>query len=200
MWISPKLFLDQLNAWINGLFLFIIKRTSSHDFLTRETEFESSSDKSSLILPIMALGRSVLGEYFFLAIFTQRNSWRERFWIFGRAPHLFLPGKIELIESFLILSNSFWLKQIFNILMFLRTGPNLFICVLVMFLICVFQNERFNWFLWFLASSINNNGTLRKCYLFSCRYKSLWDIGIYLKPHFYTKNVNNSEIPRQIFP
>ena len=108
MWISPKLFLDQLNAWINRLFLFIIiKRTSSHDFLTRETEFESSSDKSSLILPIMALGRSVLGEYFFLAIFTQRNSWRERFWIFGRAPHLFLPGKIELIESFLILSNSF---------------------------------------------------------------------------------------------
>ena len=107
MWISPKLFLDQLNAWINRLFLFIIKRTSSHDFLTTETEFESSSDKSSLILPIMALGRSVLGEYFFLAIFTQRNSWRERFWIFGRAPHLFLPGKIELIGSFLILSNSF---------------------------------------------------------------------------------------------
>ena len=44
------------------------------------------------------LRRSVLGEYFFLAIFTQRNSWREGFWIFGRAPHLFLTGKIELIE------------------------------------------------------------------------------------------------------
>ena len=41
-----------------------------------------------------------------------------------------------------------------------------------MFLICVFQNERFNRFLWFLASLINNNGTLRKCYLFSCRYKN----------------------------
>ena len=40
-----------------------------------------------------------------------------------------------------------------------------------MFLICVFQNERFNRFLWFLAyqiNNINNNGTLRKCYLFSC--------------------------------
>ena len=35
--------------------------------------------------------------------------------------------------------------------------------------------------------SINNNGTLRKCYLFSCRYKNLWDIGMYLKPHFYEK-------------
>ena len=50
---------------------------------------------------------------------------------------------------------------------------------------CVFQNERFNRFLWFLASIINSNGTLGKCYLFSCGYKNLWDIGIYLKPHFY---------------
>ena len=49
----------------------------------------------------------------------------------------------------------------------------LFICVLVMFLICVFHNKRFNRFLWFLASLINNNGTLRKCSLFSCRYKNL---------------------------
>ena len=37
------------------------------------------------------------------------------------------------------------------------------------------------------AYQINNDGTLRKCYLFSCRYKNLWDIGIYLKPHFYEK-------------
>ena len=56
-----------------------------------------------------------------------------------------------------------------------------------MFLICVFQKERFNRFLWVLASLIKNNGTLRKCYLFSCRYKNLWDIGIYSKPHFYEK-------------
>ena len=49
------------------------------------------------------------------------------------------------------------------------------------------QNERFNRFLWFLASIINNNETLRKCYLFSCRYKNLCDIGIYLKPYFYEK-------------
>ena len=34
-----------------------------------------------------------------------------------------------------------------------------------MFLIRVFQNERFNRFLWFLASLTLNNGTLRKCYL-----------------------------------
>ena len=56
-----------------------------------------------------------------------------------------------------------------------------------MFFICVFQNESFNRFLWFLAYQINNNGTLRKCYLFSCRHKNPWDIGIYLKPHFYEK-------------
>ena len=64
---------------------------------------------------------------------------------------------------------------------------NLFIYVLVIFLICVFQNEKFNRFLWFLASLINDNGTLRNCYLFSCRYKNLRDIGIYLKSHFYEK-------------
>ena len=62
-------------------------------------------------------------------------------------------------------------------------GPNLFICVLVMFLNCVFQQEQFNRFLWFLASVIKNGGTLRTCYLFSC-----------------TKSVNNFKILRQIFP
>ena len=49
------------------------------------------------------------------------------------------------------------------------------------FLIRVFQNERFNRFLRFFSSFINNNRTLRKCYLFSYRYKNFWDIGIYLK-------------------
>ena len=43
-------------------------------------------------------------------------------------------------------------------------GPNLFICVLVMFLNCVFQQEQFNRFLWFLASVIKNGGTLTTCY------------------------------------
>ena len=67
-------------------------------------------------------------------------------------------------------------------------GPFLFICVLVMLLIRVFQNERFNRFLRFFASLINiNDGTLRKCYLFTYRYKNFWDIGIYLKPHFNEK-------------
>ena len=41
--------------------------------------------------------------------------------------------------------------------------------VVVMFLIRVFQNERFNRFLWLFASLINNDRTLRKRYLFSCR-------------------------------
>ena len=39
-------------------------------------------------------------------------------------------------------------------------GPFLFICVLVMFLIRVFQNKRFNQFLRCFASLINNDGTL----------------------------------------
>ena len=70
----------------------------------------------------------------------------------------------------------------------------LYACWLYM---CVFQNERFNRFLWFLAYQINNDGTLRKCYLFSCRYKkNLWDIGIYWN-HIFTNNVNSFEIPRQ---
>ena len=43
-------------------------------------------------------------------------------------------------------------------------GPNLFICVLVMVLNCVFQQEQFNRFLWFLASVIKNGGTLTTCY------------------------------------
>ena len=48
--------------------------------------------------------------------------------------------------------------------------------LLVIFFIRVFQNKRFNRFLRFFASLINNNGTLRKCYLFSCRYKNFWSI------------------------
>ena len=35
----------------------------------------------------------------------------------------------------------------------------LFTCMLVMFLNCVFQNETFNRFLWFLASLMNSNAT-----------------------------------------
>ena len=58
-------------------------------------------------------------------------------------------------------------------------GPILFIYVLVMFLICVFQNERFNRFLRFLASLKNNNGTLRKCYLFLVSIK-IFEISPYI--------------------
>ena len=38
-----------------------------------------------------------------------------------------------------------------------------------------------------MATLISNNGNLKKCYFFSFRYKNLWDIGVYLKPHFYEK-------------
>ena len=66
-------------------------------------------------------------------------------------------------------------------------GPNLFICGLVMFLNRVFRQEWFNRFPWILASSIKNGRTLRNCYLFSYRYKNVWDIDICLKPHLYKK-------------
>ena len=46
-----------------------------------------------------------------------------------------------------------------------RGGWNLFIWVLVMFLNHVFQQERSNRILWFLASFINNSGTLRQIFL-----------------------------------
>ena len=61
----------------------------------------------------------------------------------------------------------------------------------------VFQNERFNLFLRFLAPLINDDGTLRKCYLLSCRCKNLSDIGIYLKPHFYEKPIVIVELAAQ---
>ena len=46
----------------------------------------------------------------------------------------------------------------------------LYACCL--FLIRVFQDERFNRFLRFFASLINNDETLGKCYLFSYKYKN----------------------------
>ena len=63
----------------------------------------------------------------------------------------------------------------------------------------MFRREWFNWFLWILASLIKNGRTLRKCYLFSYRYKNVWDIGICLKPHFYKKCVNNFKTLGQSF-
>ena len=54
----------------------------------------------------------------------------------------------------------------------IKGGPFLFVRVLVMFLIRVFQNARFNRFLRFFASLMNIDGTLRKCYSFSYRYKN----------------------------
>ena len=77
----------------------------------------------------------------------------------------------------------FGITQIRTVLGYLKGGPNLLIWALVMFLHGVFRQERFNRSLWFLAS-------LRKCYLFSCKNKNVWDIGIYLKPHFYKKYQN----------
>ena len=53
---------------------------------------------------------------------------------------------------------------------------NLFICIMVTFLNWVFQQERFNWFLWFLASWTKNGQTIRKDYLVFCRCKNVWDI------------------------
>ena len=62
-----------------------------------------------------------------------------------------------------------------------KGGPNLFICALDMFLNRVFRQEQFSRFLWFLASLIKNVGTLRKCFLFYCKNKNVWGVGMYLK-------------------
>ena len=66
-------------------------------------------------------------------------------------------------------------------------------------LIRVFQNERFNRFLLFFASLINNNGTLRKFIFFLIGIKT-FEISAYIFNIIFTKNENNFEIPRQIFP
>ena len=79
----------------------------------------------------------------------------------------------------------------------LQGGPNLIICALVMFLNRAFRQEWFNRFLRFLASLIKNGWTLRKCYLFSYRYRSVWDIDICLKKKvkqvrpFFIKDAKN---------
>ena len=63
---------------------------------------------------------------------------------------------------------------------FPQSSPNLFICArgLYMFLNRLFRQERLNRFLWFVAPLIKNGATLRKWYLFSCRFKNIWYIGI----------------------
>ena len=50
-----------------------------------------------------------------------------------------------------------------------------------------FRQERFNRFPYFLAPLTRNSVTLGKCYLFSCRFKNVPEIGICLKPHFNEK-------------
>ena len=53
-----------------------------------------------------------------------------------------------------------------------RWPEPIYLCALVMFLNRVFRQEWFNRFLWFLASLIKNDSTLRNFDLFSCRCKS----------------------------
>ena len=55
----------------------------------------------------------------------------------------------------------------------------------------VFRQERFDRFLWFLASLIKNGGTFKKLDLFSCRYKTVWDISVCLKPHFEKMSITS---------
>ena len=58
-----------------------------------------------------------------------------------------------------------------------------------MFLNHVFRREWFNRFLWFLASLIKNDATLRKSYLF-VGIKTL-EISAYFYNRIFTKNVSN---------
>ena len=79
-----------------------------------------------------------------------------------------------------------------------QARPEPMFLALVMVLNRVFWQEFFNRFLWFMESLIKNGRTLRKCCLFSSRYKNVWDIGTCLKPRF-KKNGNNFKTLRQIF-
>ena len=73
-----------------------------------------------------------------------------------------------------------------------QARPEPMFLALVMVLNRVFWQEFFNRFLWFMESLIKNGRTLRKCCLFSSRYKNVWDIGTCLKPRFKKKlNGNN---------
>ena len=54
-------------------------------------------------------------------------------------------------------------------------------------------------FLYILVSLIKNGGTLRKCYLILYSIKT-FEISAYIFNRIFTKNVNNFEILRQIFP
>ena len=53
------------------------------------------------------------------------------------------------------------------------------------FLIAFFGRKDLTDFYDFGISHNLNDGTLRKCYWFSFRYKSVWDIGPYWKPRLF---------------
>ena len=127
-------------------------------------------------------------------IFNVLQNWKSEKWIMKNESlcSVLILSKIDKWQIKICIQFSFFFNESKHEKDILRPGsryggPNLFICALVMFLNRVFRQEWFNRFLWFLASLIKNGRTLRKCYLFSYRWKNVWAIGICLKPHFFKK-------------
>ena len=100
-----------------------------------------------------------------------------------------IQHKFVLLVLPTVFAVCFWLLSYLQLKLWARIPLQItYLCAaLVLFLNPVFRQEWFNRFPWFLAFLIKNGRTLRKCYLFSYRYKNVWDIGICLKPHFYKK-------------
>ena len=97
--------------------------------------------------------------------------------------------KFVLLVLRTVFAVCFWLLSYLQLKLWARIPLQItYLCAaLVIFLKPVFRQEWFNRFPWFLAPLIKGGRTLRKRYLFSYRYKNVWDIGICLKPHFYKK-------------
>ena len=97
--------------------------------------------------------------------------------------------KFVLLVLRTVFAVCFWLLSYLQLKLWARIPLQItYLCAaLVIFLKPVFRQEWFNRFPWFLAPLIKGGRTLRKRYLFSYRYKNVWDIGICLNPHFYKK-------------
>ena len=122
----------------------------------------------------------VMNPDFFRDFWSFKGSFSKMTWDFHQFICLFVAQKSTTAREIVNNGTCVLLKHSNSL-----GGPSLFICALVMFLNRVFRQEWFNQFLWFFGSLIKNDSTLRKSYLFSCTFKNAWDIGIYLKSHFY---------------
>ena len=124
-----------------------------------------------------------LSKYFFSQFFSKKLG-EFKFKHLGpviRTPVSASPGLILTRASFLFIKRFLSDDLQYS---FKAARTYLYACWLC-FWFAFFRMKESTDFYDFWHTKFNNDGTLRKCYLFSCWYKNLWNIGIYLKPHFY---------------